>query len=155
MKQIIEESMADQDYNEALIDITEFKLGLLNRFTVDDLYILEESGFPFVSKSLTQRKQELRAFVCGHPAVMSGDFDMMLDKIMYYLSKQRKERLKDRQKRQMKAKAIRERYFKDYSDSEQDVPDDAKNQKSQSKMKRSRKPKVEPEPEEQDDNWFS
>ena len=155
MKQIIEESMTDQDYNEALIDITEFKLGLLNRFTVDDLYILEESGFPFVSKSLTQRKQELRAFVCGHPAVMSGDFDMMLDKIMYYLSKQRKERLKDRQKRQMKAKAIRERYFKDYSDSEQDVPDDAKNQKSQSKMKRSRKPKVEPEQEEQDENWFS
>ena len=155
MKQIIEESMTDQDYNEALIDITEFKLGLLNRFTVDDLYILEESGFPFVSKSLTQRKQELRAFVCGHPAVMSGDFDMMLDKIMYYLSKQRKERLKDRQKRQMKAKAIKERYFKDYSDSEQDVPEYAKNQSSQSKKKRSRKPKVEPEQEEQDDNWFS
>ena len=56
MKQLIEETMMDQDLNEALIDISEFKIGSLNRFTADDILILEDAGFQFMSRSYTQRK---------------------------------------------------------------------------------------------------
>ena len=62
MRQLIEEAIADPEFDEALVDIKEFKVGSLNRFTLDDIMILEDAGFQFVSRTLTQRKQELRAF---------------------------------------------------------------------------------------------
>ena len=143
MKQLIEETMADTDLNEALIDIIEFKLGILNRFTADDILILEDAGFQFVSRSFTQRKQELRSFLTGHPALLSGEFETMLDKIMFYLSKSRKERLRRKQRRQQKTRQIKERYFRDEDEYEQDVSDDAQSTHSKSSKKGSKKPKVE------------
>ena len=142
MKQLIEESMHDQELNEALIDISEFKLGMLNRFTIDDILILEEAGFNFVSRSVTQRKQELRSFMCGHPALLSGDFETMIDKLMFYLSKQHKDQLRRKQRRQQKTKQIKERYFKEEEYSEQDEPDDAESTHSRSSKKAPKKPKL-------------
>ena len=135
MKQLIEESFADEEFNEALLDITEFKLGMLNRFTADDIFQLEDAGFQFVARSLTQRKQELRSFVTGHPALMSGDFETMIDKIMFYLSRQRREKAKKKQRRQRRTQEIKEKYFKDTSDSEQDVSDGAENHSKKSAKK--------------------
>ena len=143
MKQLIEETIADPDLNEALIDISQFKLGSLNRFTADYILIFEDAGFQFVSRSFTQRKQELRSFICGHPALMSGDFETMLDKIMFYLSKSQKERLRRRQRRKQKTRQIKERYFRDSDEYGQDEPDDAESTHSQSSKKGSKKPKVE------------
>ena len=145
MKQLIEDAMHDEDLNEALIDIAEFKLGYLNRFTVEDILVLEEVGFNFVSRSLTQRKQELRTFICGHPVLMSADFETMLDKIMFYLSRTKKEKLRKRQKKHQKTKMIKERYFKDEEYSEQDEPDDAESTHSKSSRKAPKRPKVEEE----------
>ena len=114
MKQLIDECIANEEYNEALLDITEFKLGMLNKFNADDIFQIEDAGFNFVSRSLTQRKQELRSFITGHPALMSGDFETMIDKIMFYLSRQRREKARRRQKRQRRKKEIKERYFKEF-----------------------------------------
>ena len=133
--------MADPGLNEALVDITEFKLGLLNRFTFDDLLILEDSGFEFVSRSITQRKQELRTFITAHPALESGDFETMMDKILFYLSKSRFARQKEKLRRQQRTKALKEKYFKDEDDYEQDVPDDAQSHHSKSSKKNSKRPK--------------
>ena len=143
MKQLIEETMIDQDLNEALIDISEFKLGTLNRFTADDIYILEDAGFQFTARSFTQRKQELRTFLCGHPALLSGDFEVMLDKLMFYLSKQRKDQARIKQRRKQRTRQIKERYFRDSDEYGQDEPDDASSAHSKS-PKRSSKPKIEP-----------
>ena len=141
MRQLIEETIADPGLNDALIDISEFKLGMLNRFTFDDILILEDSGFEFVSRSITQRKQELRTFITSHPALESGDFETMMDKIMFYLSKTSKERLREKQRRQKRTRALMEKYFKDEDDYEQDVPDDAKSHQSKSAKKNSKRPK--------------
>ena len=133
MKQLIEETMVDQELNEALIDISEFKLGILNRLTADDIYILEEAGFQFISRSYTQRKQEVRAFLCGHPALLSGDYETMLDKTMFYLSKKRKEIAKSKQRRKQRTRQIKERYFRDSDEYwENDVPDEASSTHSKS-----------------------
>ena len=145
MKQLIEDTMMDRELNEALIDIADFKIGMLNRFTIDDIMILEEAGFNFVSRSITQRKQELRAFICGNPALKSADFETMLDKIMFFLSKQHKEMAKKKQKRQQRAKQIKAQYFRDSEEYEQDVSDDAQSTHSKSSKKGSKKPKVEEE----------
>ena len=144
MKQLIDETIGDEEMNDALIDITEFKLGMLNKFNADDIFQIEDAGFNFVSRSLTQRKQELRSFITGHPALMSGDFETMIDKIMFYLSRQRREKAKKRQRRQQRTKAIKEKYFKDSSEYEQDEPDDAQSTHSKSSKKVS-KPEKQPE----------
>ena len=65
MKELIQYAKTDEEINEALIDITEFKLGLLNRLSTDDLQCFEEAGFKFNSRSLTQRIQEVRSFLCS------------------------------------------------------------------------------------------
>ena len=56
MKQLIDYARADEEINEALMDITEFKLGLLNRMSIDDLLCIEEAVFKFSGRSLTQRR---------------------------------------------------------------------------------------------------
>ena len=84
MKQFIDYARADEEINEALIDITQFKLGFLKRISNDDLLCLEEAGFKFSGRSLTQRRQELRSFICGNPVLRAGDYDTMIDKVMYY-----------------------------------------------------------------------
>ena len=73
---------------------------------------------------------------------MSGDFETMLDKIMFYLSKNQKERLRRKQRRQQKTRKIKERYFKNSDEYGQYEPDDAQSTHSKS-AKKSSKPKVE------------
>ena len=141
MKQLIDYVRSDEEINEALIDITEFKLGLLNRLTIDDLECFEEAGFKFNARSLTQRKQEFRSFICGHPALMSGDYETMIDKVMYYLAQVQAEKKRKRSQRSKRTRQIMERNFKvEASDSEQeDVPDDARSSKSKASKKSSMK----------------
>ena len=57
MKQLIDYARTDEEINEALIDITEFKLGFLNRISNDDFLCLEEAGFKFNGRSLTHGRR--------------------------------------------------------------------------------------------------
>ena len=141
MKQLIDYARTDADINEALMDITEFKLGLLNRMSIDDLLCIEEAGFKFSGRSLTQRRQELHSFICGNPALMAGDYETMIDKLMYYLAQTAAEKKKKRDRRTKRTRQIMERNFRaEASDSEQeDVPDDARSQKSKAPKKSSTK----------------
>ena len=60
---------------------------------------LEGAGFIFNGRSFTQKKQEVRSFICGHPALMAADYYTMIDKMMYYLAQIEAEKRKKRSKR--------------------------------------------------------
>ena len=121
MKQLIDLSIENKELQEALQDITEFKLGSLNKFTAEDFNELEAIGFKFSTKAVTQRKSEMRLFVNEHPECQSGDFTTMVEKITYYtLKKQQLKRKKQKKTTEKTRKVILDtaRSF-----TEHDVPD--------------------------------
>ena len=136
MKELIHYARTDDEINEALIDITEFKPGQLNRISSEDYNVLKKQVL-----SSTQRKKEVRSFIMCHPALMSGDYETMIDKVMYYLAQVHAEKKKKRTKQTKQTRRIMERNFKtEASNSEQeDVPDDAKSSSSKVSKKSSKK----------------
>ena len=68
---------------------------------------------------------------------MIGDYDTMIDKVMYYLAQTAAEKSKKKQRRTKRTRQIIEQNFRvEASDSEQeDVPDDARSSKSKSSKK--------------------
>ena len=72
---------------------------------------------------------------------MAGDYDTMIDKVIYYLAQTAAEKKKKRDRRTKRTRQIMERNFQvKASDSEQeDVPDDARSQKSKASKKSSMK----------------
>ena len=101
MRTLIDIVFNDPDMVEALLDIQQFKLTALSRFSREDLEVLEESGFKFTSSFITQRRNELKTFLLQHPECMSSDYETLIDKITYYCTKQ------GQILRDMKAKRIR------------------------------------------------
>ena len=101
MRALIDIVFNDPDMVEALLDIQQFKLTALSRFSREDLEVLEESGFKFTTSFITQRRNELKTFLLQHPECMSSDYETLIDKITYYCTKQ------GQILRDMKAKRIR------------------------------------------------
>lgn len=115
MRQLIDYVYDNEGISEALIDIAEFKLGIINRFSREDTDLLADAGFTFTSPSTTQRKNEIRAFLNKHPECMSGDFETMIDKITYYIIKKRSAKEQRRSKQRQGTKRLINDNFQRFS----------------------------------------
>ena len=88
MKEIINWAFLNDEWSEALMDIKDFKLQLVGRFTRSELDLLEEQGFKFSAPGIVQRRNDIKSFIRQHPEVMSNDFETLIDKIIYWLEKE-------------------------------------------------------------------
>ena len=145
---LIDIAFEDEEIQEALLEVSHFKMGLLNQFGLQEVQILEEAGFKFTSQAITQRKADIRTFILSHPEVQSESFTMMFDKISYWLSKKAEaEKAKRKRKAQkmknIAAKHLRRKIVVSSSESDEDVPDVKSDKKSQASKssKKSNKPK--------------
>lgn len=100
MRTLIDAVYEDKEMREALLDINRFKQTIISKFSREDLDVLEEAGFEFSNNFITQRRNELKTFLLTHPECMSGDFETLMDKIMYYTAKQGT-KLKDQKKKRL------------------------------------------------------
>ena len=62
------------------------------------LEVLEEACFECSNTYITQRRNELKTFLLNHPECMSGELETLMDKIMYFTTKEGK-KLKDQKKK--------------------------------------------------------
>ena len=88
MKEIIDWSFHNDEWNEALLDIKGFQLQLVGRFNRSELDLLEEQGFNFSASGVVQRRNDIKTFIRQHPEVMSSDFETLIDKIIYWIQKE-------------------------------------------------------------------
>lgn len=100
MRTLIDAVYEDKEMREALLDINRFKQTIISKFSREDLDVLEEAGFEFSNNYITQRRNELKTFLLTHPECMSGDFETLMDKIMYYTAKEGT-KLKDQKKKRL------------------------------------------------------
>ena len=145
---LIDLAFEDEEVQEALLDVSHFKMGLLNQFGLQEVQILEEAGFKFTSQAITQRKADIRTFILSHPEVQSESFTMMFDKISYWLSKKAEAEKAKRKRKAQKMKALAAKHLRrkivvSSSESDEDVPDVKSDKKSQASKssKKSNKPK--------------
>ena len=148
---LIDLTLEDEEIQEALLDVSRFKIGFLNQFGIQEAQILEESGFKFTSQAITQRKADIRTFVLSHPEVQSENFTVMFDKITYWLSKKAEaEKAKRRRKAQkiksIAAKHLRRKTVVSSSSSDEETPEEksdkrSKASKSSKRSKKEQKPK--------------
>ena len=132
MRSLIDAVYDDKEMREALLDINRFKQTIISKFSREDLEVLEEAGFEFSNNYITQRRNELKTFLLTHPECMSGDFETLMDKIMYYTAKEGTKLKDQKKKRLQRAKQL-----------------DKENIKRVKKSKSKPKPKVEEEEEEE------
>ena len=145
---LIDLAFEDEEVQEAVLDVSHFKMGLLNQFGLQEVQILEEAGFKFTSQAITQRKADIRTFILSHPEVQSESFTMMFDKISYWLSKKAEAEKAKRKRKAQKMKALAAKHLRrkivvSSSESDEDVPDVKSDKKSQASKssKKSNKPK--------------
>ena len=98
MRTLIDTVYEDKEMREALLDINQFKQTMISKFSREDLEVLEEGCFQFSNTYITQRRNELKTFLLTHPECMSGDFETLMDKIMYFTTKEGR-KLKDQKKK--------------------------------------------------------
>ena len=84
----------------------------LNQFGIQEVQILEESGFRFTSQAITQRKADIRTFILSHPEVQSENFTVMFDKITYWLSKKAEAEKAKRKRKAQKIKALAAKHLR-------------------------------------------
>ena len=126
---LIDLAIEDEEIKEALLDVSRFKLGLLNQFGIQEVQILEESGFRFTSQAITQRKADIRTFILSHPEVQSENFTVMFDKITYWLSKKAEAEKAKRKRKAQKIKALAAKHLRrkkvvSSSDSDEEAPEE-------------------------------
>ena len=112
MRTLIDAVYEDKEMREALLDINRFKQTIISKFSREDLDVLEEAGFEFSNNYITQRRNELKTFLLTHPECMSGDFETLMDKIMYYTAKQGTKLKDQKKKRLQRIKQLAEKNIK-------------------------------------------
>ena len=112
MRSLIDTVYDDQEMREALFDITQFKISMISRFSREDLEVLEEAGFEFSNTYITQRRNELKTFLLNHPECMSGELETLMDKIMYFTTKEGKKLKDQKKKRLQRIKQLAEKNIK-------------------------------------------
>ena len=109
MRSLIDLCYDDEAMREALKDIMGFKKSFMQRFTKEEMNILEESGFEFQSGYAGQRKSELLSFISRHPECCAQDFETMIDKITYYCAKQTEMQREKKKKQRERIKELAEK----------------------------------------------
>ena len=155
---LIDLAFEDEEVQEALLDVSHFKMGLLNQFGLQEVQILEEAGFKFTSQAITQRKADIRTFILSHPEVQSESFTVMFDKISYWLSKKAEAEKAKRKRKAQKMKALAAKHLRrkvvvSSSTSDEEGPEEKsdKRSKASKSSKKTHKPKKQKKVEQSDE----
>ena len=155
---LIDLAFEDEEIQEALLDVSHFKMGLLNQFGLQEVQILEEAGFKFTSQAITQRKADIRTFILSHPEVQSESFTVMFDKISYWLSKKAEAEKAKRKRKAQKMKALAAKHLRrkvvvSSSTSDEEGPEEKsdKRSKASKSSKKTHKPKKQKKVEQSDE----
>ena len=72
------------EFAELINDIRAFDWSIITKLRKEDLARVASTGFKFTTKGFENQKMELKSFLLHHPSCMASDFEMVINKLVFY-----------------------------------------------------------------------
>ena len=82
--QLISVEINFPEFAELINDIRAFDWSIITKLRKEDLARVSSAGFKFTTKGFENQKMELKSFLLHHPSCMASDFEMVINKLVFY-----------------------------------------------------------------------